>query len=39
VHLSSTLIKEVHDLGGDVSEFVPRAVLARLDATAPRREA
>jgi pantetheine-phosphate adenylyltransferase len=38
VHLSSTLIKEVHDLGGDISEFVPRAVLARLDATTPRRE-
>lgn len=29
-HLSSTLIKEVHALGGDVSEFVPRAVERRL---------
>ncbi|GAA3055813.1 MULTISPECIES: pantetheine-phosphate adenylyltransferase [Actinomycetes] len=29
-HLSSTLIKEVHRLGGDVSEHVPRAVQRRL---------
>lgn len=29
-HLSSTLIKEVHSLGGDVSEMVPRAVYRRL---------
>ncbi|MEV4902170.1 pantetheine-phosphate adenylyltransferase [Citricoccus sp. NPDC055426] len=29
-HLSSTLIKEVGQLGGDVSEFVPRAVMRRL---------
>ncbi|GAB3188637.1 pantetheine-phosphate adenylyltransferase [Nesterenkonia suensis] len=29
-HLSSTLIKEVHSLGGDVSEHVPRAVQRRL---------
>ncbi|WP_258933297.1 pantetheine-phosphate adenylyltransferase [Nesterenkonia pannonica] len=29
-HLSSTLVKEVHSLGGDVSEFVPRAVYRRL---------
>lgn len=29
-HLSSTLIKEVSQLGGDVSEFVPRAVMRRL---------
>lgn len=29
-HLSSTLIKEVGQLGGDVSEFVPRAVIRRL---------
>ncbi|MBE1513892.1 pantetheine-phosphate adenylyltransferase [Nesterenkonia halotolerans] len=29
-HLSSTLVKEVHSLGGDVSEFVPRAVQRRL---------
>ncbi|ALE92481.1 phosphopantetheine adenylyltransferase [Arthrobacter alpinus] len=30
LHLSSTLIKEVHALGGDVSDFVPRAALRRL---------
>ena len=30
LHLSSTLIKEVHTLGGDVADFVPRAVLHRL---------
>ena len=30
-HLSSTLIKEVSQLGGDVSEFVPRAVMRRLN--------
>jgi pantetheine-phosphate adenylyltransferase len=29
-HLSSSLIKEVSQLGGDVSEFVPRAVMRRL---------
>lgn len=29
-HLSSSLIKEVAHLGGDVSEFVPRAVMRRL---------
>lgn len=29
-HLSSSLIKEVHDLGGDVSEFVPTAVMQRF---------
>lgn len=29
-HLSSTLIKEVGQLGGDISEFVPRAVMRRL---------
>jgi pantetheine-phosphate adenylyltransferase len=29
-HLSSTLVKEVHSLGGDVSEFIPRAVQRRL---------
>ncbi len=31
-HLSSTLVKEVHSLGGDVSEFIPRAVHKRLSA-------
>ncbi len=30
IHLSSTLIKEVAQLGGDVSEFVPKSVLKRL---------
>lgn len=29
-HLSSTLVKEVHSLGGDVAEFIPRAVQKRL---------
>lgn len=29
-HLSSSLIKEVSQLGGDVSQFVPRAVMRRL---------
>ena len=29
-HLSSSLVKEVHSLGGDVSEFVPRSVYRRL---------
>ncbi|GAA4838434.1 pantetheine-phosphate adenylyltransferase [Garicola koreensis] len=29
-HLSSTLVKEVHSLGGDVSEFVPHSVHRRL---------
>jgi pantetheine-phosphate adenylyltransferase len=35
LHLSSTLIKEVFTLGGNVSEFVPRSVLKRLHAGAP----
>jgi pantetheine-phosphate adenylyltransferase len=30
LHLSSTLIKEVASLGGNVSEYVPRSVLKRL---------
>ncbi|WP_285725124.1 pantetheine-phosphate adenylyltransferase [Psychromicrobium xiongbiense] len=30
IHLSSSMIKEVAGLGGDVSEAVPRAVLKRL---------
>lgn len=29
-HLSSTLVKEVHSLGGEVSEFIPRAVQKRF---------
>jgi pantetheine-phosphate adenylyltransferase len=30
VHLSSTLIKEVNVLGGDISDYVPKSVLKRL---------
>ncbi|WP_125616362.1 pantetheine-phosphate adenylyltransferase [Specibacter cremeus] len=30
LHLSSTLIKEVANLGGDVNDYVPRAVFRRL---------
>ena len=29
-HLSSSLIKEIGQLGGDISEFVPRAVMRRF---------
>ncbi|GAB3654866.1 pantetheine-phosphate adenylyltransferase [Zhihengliuella somnathii] len=32
-HVSSSLIKEVHALGGDISDFVPRTVLNRLENT------
>ncbi|MCO1339036.1 pantetheine-phosphate adenylyltransferase [Kocuria polaris] len=32
-HVSSTLIKEVHSLGGDIADYVPRAVLNRLNST------
>lgn len=32
-HLSSTLLKEVASLGGDISPFVPKAVLKRLSET------
>lgn len=35
LHLSSTLIKEVFTLGGNISEFVPRSVLKRLNAGEP----
>jgi pantetheine-phosphate adenylyltransferase len=35
LHLSSTLIKEVFTLGGNVAEYVPRSVLKRLLAGAP----
>ncbi len=38
LHLSSTLIKEVFTLGGDVSDFVPRSVLKRLVAGEPVRD-
>jgi pantetheine-phosphate adenylyltransferase len=30
IHLSSTLIKEVASLGGDVSDYVPRSVQRRM---------
>lgn len=29
-HLSSSLIKEISHLGGDISEFVPRSVMRRF---------
>jgi len=29
-HLSSSLLKEVQSLGGDVNEYFPRAVIKRL---------
>lgn len=32
-HLSSTLVKEVRSLGGDVAEFIPRSVHKRLRET------
>ncbi|MBG6083528.1 pantetheine-phosphate adenylyltransferase [Zhihengliuella flava] len=32
-HVSSSLIKEVHALGGDISDYVPRTVLNRLNST------
>ncbi len=32
-HLSSTLLKEVSGLGGDISDYVPRAVYKRLKDT------
>lgn len=35
LHLSSTLIKEVFTLGGDVSDFVPKSVLKRLGSGEP----
>ena len=38
VHLSSTLIKEVNVLGGDISDFVPKSVLRRLLAGEPSAE-
>ncbi|MEO5780009.1 MULTISPECIES: pantetheine-phosphate adenylyltransferase [Arthrobacter] len=38
LHLSSTLIKEVFTLGGDVSDFVPRSVLKRLVSGEPVRD-
>ena len=38
LHLSSTLIKEVFTLGGDVSDFVPRSVLKRLNSGEPVRD-
>ena len=38
LHLSSTLIKEVFSLGGNVSDFVPRSVLKRLNPAGPVQE-
>ncbi|HSO16168.1 MAG TPA: pantetheine-phosphate adenylyltransferase, partial [Arthrobacter sp.] len=35
LHLSSTLIKEVFTLGGDVADFVPKSVLKRLRSGEP----
>jgi pantetheine-phosphate adenylyltransferase len=35
IHLSSTLIKEVAGLGGNVSDYVPRSVLRRILAGEP----
>jgi len=32
-HVSSSLVKEVHGFGGDVSAFVTPEVLAALDGT------
>ncbi|WP_026532983.1 pantetheine-phosphate adenylyltransferase [Arthrobacter sp. H41] len=32
LHLSSTLLKEVQSLGGEISQFVPEAVMRRLTA-------
>jgi pantetheine-phosphate adenylyltransferase len=29
-HLSSSLLKEVQSLGGDVADYLPRSVLKRL---------
>ncbi|WP_445154096.1 pantetheine-phosphate adenylyltransferase [Arthrobacter sp. Hor0625] len=37
LHLSSTLIKEVFSLGGDVSEFIPKSVLRRLRSGEPEK--
>lgn len=34
-HLSSSLLKEVQALGGDVVDYLPRTVLKRLKRTAP----
>lgn len=32
LHISSTLVKEVHGLGGEVAQFLPAPVLAALKA-------
>ena len=34
-HLSSSLLKEVQSLGGDVVDYLPRTVLKRLKRSAP----
>jgi phosphopantetheine adenylyltransferase len=35
--ISSRFVKEIHGLGGDVSSFVSRPVLAMLDAKRDRK--
>lgn len=35
LHVSSTLVREIATLGGDVSRYVPRAVLERLRTRRP----
>ena len=34
-HVSSSLVRQVSSLGGDVSEYVPRVVAKYLDTTRP----
>ena len=31
IHLNSTIVKEVAELGGDISQYVPKLVLERLN--------
>ncbi len=37
-HVSSSLIKEVHALGGDITGLVPDVVLAALREALPQRD-
>ena len=37
-HVSSSLIREVHALGGDIAGLVPQAVLAALDCLRQERQ-
>ena len=37
-HVSSSLIKEVHALGGDITGLVPDVVLAALHEALPQRD-